>query len=464
MMISREIDWRSPYDAFAPLAGKAWAHLLHGGDLSAGPGWSVIAAFPKETIITRQAETFISGKRTGGGVLQVLGEAVRRRRLSIEGPAAFPFQSGLLGFVGYEIAEHIEPSLQLPPSPFALPDMAFGAYDAVAIFNRRLQRAHIAGVDDRACRRLEQALGSTPHQSRRERANWRAGSNFTRAQYFRAVKDTIETIREGRIFQANLSQQLFAECDEAVCAFELFKRIARKSDAEHGALLQFDEGAIVSNSPERFFKITPEGAGARIITEPIKGTRPRDRAPEIDAQLASELLSDPKDRAENIMIVDLMRNDLSKICFDGSIKEEAICALMSLSRVHHLVSRISGALLPGVGPGEVFSALFPSGSITGAPKIEAIKVIAETERIGRGPFYGAIGYIDDRGGADFSVAIRTLMLVQNGSTTRAVFPVGGGVTLRSEPELEYEETLVKARSVCAGLGIGLDNKFDSGYR
>ena len=219
-----------------------------------------------------------------------------------------------------------------------------------------------------------------------------------------------------------------------------------------GALLQLGRKAVISNSPERFFCIEAGETTRKIRVEPIKGTRPRQASPNADAALARELLSDPKERSENLMIADLMRNDLSKICEDDTICEDALCALMSLTRIHHLVSRISGDLLPNVGIKEVFRALFPSGSVTGAPKIESMKLISEMEKVGRGPYCGAIGYIDDRGGADFSVGIRTAVLEKMDEGAKLTFPVGGGITLRSQPEAEYEETLVKSRDFLAGLG------------
>ncbi|MEM9015357.1 MAG: chorismate-binding protein, partial [Pseudomonadota bacterium] len=173
-----------------------------------------------------------------------------------------------------------------------------------------------------------------------------------------------------------------------------------------------------------------------------------------DQQMAEQLLADPKDRAENIMIVDLLRNDLSKICDDHSIRVPRLCELISLSKVHHLVSQITGTLRNDVSVTDVFGALFPCGSITGAPKVQAMKVISEIEGIGRGPYCGAIGYISDTGVADFSVAIRTTILANKNST--AFIPVGGGVTVRSDPAAEYDETIAKARGTLAGFEAMLE--------
>ena len=313
-------------------------------------------------------------------------------------------------------------------------------------FLQREHSAFIVGRNKAACQRLCDALGKDSISPPALPAFSPPASNFSRVQYEAAVERVIERIRNGDFYQANIAQLLTVKCDEGFSPFELMRIIADESDAQFGALLQFGAGSVISNSPERFFKLDPSG---RLVVEPIKGTRKRAENDREDAALAEELLSDPKDRAENIMIADLMRNDLSKICRDGSIDEEAICELMTLTKVHHLVSRISGVLREELGVIDVFRALFPSGSITGAPKIAAMNEITEIERIGRGPYCGAIGYIDDSGAADFSVAIRTLMT--DASEKKITIPVGGGITLRSTPAAEYEETLVKAKSALDAL-------------
>ncbi|MEZ5893224.1 MAG: anthranilate synthase component I family protein [Parvularculaceae bacterium] len=442
-MIIWELDWRPPADAFAPLAGAVGAHLLHGGDRSHAADWSVIAAFPAEVISASQAATENPFSR--------LDAALRdRRQATDEKWRRLPFVSGALGFAGYEAARFLEKSLSLPPPPYRLPDFWFGLYDAAALFSRSGKQAWIAGRNEAACRQLRDALGTDPLPTATTNAARALASNFSKSAYQRAVAEAIENILDGDYYQANLSQRLSAALSADSDPFLLFRALARDSDAFHGAFLQFDHGAVISNSPERFFRIEPLANGeARIVAEPIKGTRPRGAGAEEDKALAEALLHDPKDRAENIMIADLLRNDLSRICRDGTIREEAVCALMSLTHVHHLVSRISGVLPKGASLGGVFAALFPCGSITGAPKIEAMHAIARIEKSGRGPYCGAIGYADDRGGADFAVAIRTL--IAEGGTCS--LPVGGGVTLRSDPSLEYEETIVKAKGALSALGL-----------
>lgn len=440
-MIMWELDWREPLAAFAPLAGEKDAHLLHGGDRSRAAEWSIIAAFPA---------TVIRAEKNGGDPFPKLDEILRARaQPRLDEMTDLPFISGAIGFLGYEAARFFESCLELPPSPFAFPDMALGLYDAAALFSRVKRKAFIVGRDETACRRLRSALGTDELPAPAAAQFGELSSNFTAAAYREAVAAAIENILDGDYYQANLSHQLAASASGEVSPFDLFRRLAESSDAFHGAFLQYEGGAVLSNSPERFFRVEPGVFGRRrIIAEPIKGTRPRGVSPDEDARLARELLSDPKDRAENIMIADLLRNDLSRICRDGTISEDAVCALMSLANVHHLVSRISGVLKDEVSAADIFAALFPCGSITGAPKIEAMNAIARIEQRGRGPYCGAIGYIDDSGAMDFAVAIRTLMV----EGARVTMPVGGGVTLRSNPQDEYEETIVKARGALAALG------------
>ena len=446
-MIKWDLDWREPLDAFAPLAGVAGAHLFHGGALSRTAEWSIIAAFPAATLVAEKA---------GPDPFPALDDARRDRHAPRDDALkGLPFVSGALGFIGYEAAQYLEAALDLLPSPFALPDMSLGLYDAAALFSRSRRQALVVGRNKAACRRLRDALGREGMQHQQVPEFGPVASNFTQQRYLAAVAEARENILNGEYYQANLSHQLTCEALAPFQPFDLFARLSAQSDAFHGALLQFDNGAILSNSPERFFRIEPAATGDRIIAEPIKGTRRRGAGAIDDAALARELLADPKDRAENIMIADLLRNDLSKICCDGSIREEAICALMSLANVHHLVSRISGVLRRGVRPAEIFAALFPCGSITGAPKIAAMEAIARIENVGRGPYCGAIGYFDDRGGADFAVSIRTLMIEDR----KVTIPVGGGVTLRSNPADEYEETIIKARGALMALG---DPQFTGG--
>lgn len=430
-----------------------YAALLHGGEQDADARWSFIAAFPSSILEIREDAAFLNGRRSQVSPFDALRALHSARRIArAREPGAPPFASGLCGYAGYEMGAIIEPTAKGRASPFRLPDGAFGAYDAVAAFDRRRRRALVSGVDSRGIDRLIEALGRQPVCVEPPRGFSQARSNFNAEDYRRAVAKAIARIREGDFFQVNLSQRLETGTESKTSAYDVFMQLA-KGDSPFAAFLKQDCAAILSNSPERFFAVLHEGDGFKVVAEPIKGTRPRGRTSEEDARFAEDLVRSVKDRAENIMIADLTRNDLSRVCKDGSIREEAICTLVSRTGVHHLASRISGMLKDGLTPIDVLAAMFPCGSITGAPKIEAMRAIAELEDSGRGPYCGAIGYIDDGGVADFSVAIRTLVAEPLGRGLKMSFSVGGGITLRSDPEEERAETMTKARTAFAALGI-----------
>lgn len=444
-----DLEWRSPLVAFAPLAGEKGAILLHGGSASSGADWSMIAASPSRLIESVAGVTRIDGRVSPASPFEALAAAHQQRRFDQESPS--PLASGLIGFAGYEAGRFIEPTAAGPSSPYDLPDFSFGAYDAVASFNRRTRRALIMGRSLAAIERLAARLGSDDGGRRQNGFRFAAAeSNFAPDQYCAAIAGVMDRIRRGEFYQANISQRFVMKALDLFDAYDLFCAASGESSGAFGAFLPFGETAIISLSPERFFAVKRgEDSRFSILAEPIKGTRPRGASPEADARYLADLVGDRKDRAENIMIADLTRNDLSRICDDFTIRETAICEAQSHATVHHLVSRIQGVLRDGLSAADALAALFPCGSITGAPKVQSMKVIAEIEGMGRGPYCGAIGYIDDRGGADFSVAIR-IAVAERGVLN---VPVGGGVTLRSEPQTEYEETLAKAQQFFCLVGL-----------
>jgi len=269
--------------------------------------------------------------------------------------------------------------------------------------------------------------------------------NFTRPKYEQAVKRVIEYILDGDIFQANIAMRFNVALPENFKRFDYYRRLRSINPAPFAAFFELGEFAIASSSPERFMRL----AGNRIEARPIKGTRPRGINPAEDAALAKALCESEKDRAENIMIVDLLRNDLSRVCEDGSVDVPALCALESFASVHHLVSTVTGTLRPGLGAVDVLRAAFPGGSITGAPKIRAMQIISEIEPHARGAYCGAIGYIGFDGAMDMNIAIRTVVLEKQ----RAVFHAGGGIVADSVPASEYAECYDKARALLTALGV-----------
>ena len=321
----------------------------------------------------------------------------------------------LTGYVGYEAAGALH-GLALPaPPPFedqALPMAWAGLYE-------RTEAAGplgAGGVPDAA---------PVPSQGA--------------SAYEAKVATIAAAILAGDLFQANLSRRLSASFAERPDPGTLFAQLTAGTDAPYAAMIALDEGAVLSASPELFLDVR----GDRVAAEPIKGTRPRGAAPEADAALAADLAASEKDHAENVMIADLMRNDLSQVCQDGTMAEVAVCALRTLPRVHHLYSRIEARLRPGVSAFDALAAAFPCGSITGAPKLAAMRLIAELEGEGRGPYCGTV-FAVTREQAVFSVPIRTGVLTYGAKGARLDVRTGGGVTALSDPAAEYAETEDKA--------------------
>jgi para-aminobenzoate synthetase component I len=268
-------------------------------------------------------------------------------------------------------------------------------------------------------------------------------SSFTHPGYLDAVARVREYVYAGDIFQANLSQRFDAPLDEPPWA--LYRRLRVRNPAPFAAYLDFPDAVVLSASPERFLLLD---VGGRVETRPIKGTRPRGVGPEHDGALGLALAESEKDRAENLMIVDLMRNDLSRVCAPGTVRVSELFALERYATVHHLVSTVVGTLAEGRDGWDLLRATFPGGSITGAPKVRAMEIIAELEPSARSVYCGSLGYWSVTGALDTSIAIRTVVALGG----RVYFGAGGGIVADSDPEQEYRETLDKARGIIDVLG------------
>ncbi|HEX7775300.1 MAG TPA: aminodeoxychorismate synthase component I, partial [Parvibaculum sp.] len=449
-----ELPWAAPHELFHAFAREPFALLLDSA--TAGPAcdpslhgrWSFIALDPFETLDAASATPFAD-----------LKACLAKWALGKPADGLPPFIGGAAGFLGYDLARTLE---RLPPRkpPFAVndaetPDLAVGFYDAVLAFDMFEKRARLISTglpelreDRRRGRAKERAAalrsrfeGATrmPRPSTAKASATLHLSNFTRDGYERAVRRVIDYIRAGDIFQANIAQRFETQLSAGDDAYALYLRLRAESPAPFASFFNFGSGALVSSSPERFLLCR----GGQVETKPIKGTRPRGRTASEDAAFAADLLTSEKDRAENVMIVDLLRNDLSRVCADHSVIVEKLCALESFANVHHLVSTVRGTLRDGETSADLLAACFPGGSITGAPKLRAMEIIAELEPTTRGPYCGAIGYLGFDGAMDTSIAIRT-MLVEG---RRITFQAGGGIVADSDPASEYDETLAKARAM-----------------
>lgn len=369
---------------------------LFGPGFSGGP-W-VAGAFAHETLC------ILPGEAESGLFSQIAAFC-----------ADIPAGGFIGGYVGYEAAAALNPELGLPLAPDGLPVVHLEKFSA---------RETVEG-------RLPTADPVTPS------ATIRPGAGV----YLPKVEAVIAAVLEGEIFQANISRRLTAllEMEEGLAA-QLFTAMMANGAADYAAFLPVPGGAVLSNSPELFFRVE----GDHIAAEPVKGTAARFSDPEADRAAARALEASEKDRAENIMIADLLRNDLAKVCRDHTIREPAICALRTLPAVHHLYSRIEGQLRAECGAIEALAALFPCGSVTGAPKHRSMQIISRLEGEGRGPYCGSVVYIPDAGPCVFSVAIRTAALAIKGKEAKLDYRAGGGVTALSDPGAEYLETEAKA--------------------
>lgn len=400
----------------------------------------------------------LNGAEIGRDPFQAIGDLSQRYGVETA-PGLPPFQTGMAGYFGYGLRHHVELVPSHASSDVAWPDLILGLYDLVLAVDHVDGRAWLLASGypeasaqarrDRAESRIGWARERLRHASQvPEAASWAiaAKPDLAPAAFKDTVRRTIDYIEAGDIYQANITQRFRARLPSGFDRLSLYQALRTRNPATFGAYLDFGATSILSSSPERFLKVT-DGC---VETRPIKGTRPRGRGQAEDAALAAELLASAKDRAENLMIVDLLRNDISRVCRIGSVKVPTLFGLESYATVHHLVSVVTGALAEGRGAVDLLRACFPGGSVTGAPKIRAMEIIAELEPTARGPYCGAIGYLSADGAMDSNIVIRTYCIQGEDLT----FQVGGGIVADSDPQAEYEESLAKAKALIEVLAQG----------
>jgi aminodeoxychorismate synthase component I len=396
-----------------------------------------------------------------GDPFEALRTIVPRAERS-EAAEAIPFVGGAVGWLGYELAAHIERvtlqlrgDLSLPDAAWLLVDRVL-AYEhassrlfAIALghgdeaersadaFAERVARGPIARKQPDKTNNLTPGVASEPLRLRDVGTGLELGAFFDADSYAKTVVGIQEEIAAGELYQANLTHRLVARFSGD--AWRLFEALRERSPAPFAAFVELPELTIVGSSPERFLRVDVDGA---VETRPIKGTRSRGATVTDDARLFEELRSSEKERAENAMIVDLMRNDLGRVCVPGSIEVPELFAIERYATLFQMVSTVRGTLRAGRDRVDLLRAAFPPGSMTGAPKIAAMQLLARLEPVRRGVYAGALGYLDVRGGADLSVVIRTLLC----RGRHAWLHVGGGIVLDSDPRAEWEETLSKARA------------------
>ena len=448
-------------DALRSAAGRRRPILFDSAKRGPTGRWSFLAADPV-AVVERQT--------VGPGQTDWLDDLRRWRRAFPTPPSgAPPFAGGVAGVLSYDAGHAFERLARPPVDEFAAPAVCCGAYDWVIAWDhaegtcrlvstgvtaeggvsravaRRRADGVLAVLGDRGSASVDDGRPVEPAIAHAVPAFPGVTSNFTPGGYDEAVEAVRRHIAAGDIFQANLAQRLVTAATRP--PVEEYLRLREVNAAPMAGYFDAGDWQLLSASPERFLELSPAG---RVETRPIKGTLKRPARPEADLYARDALRQSEKDRAENVMIVDLMRNDLARVCRPGSVAVPRLCEIETYETVQHLVSVVAGRLREGTDAFDLLAAAFPGGSITGCPKIRAMDVITALEGVARGPYCGSLFYASAGGRMDSSILIRSAL--RRGG--RLAFGVGGGVTYASDAEAEYRETLVKAEAMVEAFGAG----------
>jgi anthranilate synthase component 1 len=385
---------------------------------------------------------------SAGSFLAALQEwwlAERAAPAPATGEPTLPFSGGWALYLGYELAQEIEPHLALPRTP--LPWQAFALRTPCALVHELKEDRVFAVAEEGAAGALERLAADARRVAEDSPPPDTLSIEDVREEPARAYLERVHRAKEyvaaGDIYQANLSRPWQVSLSEASAA-ALYRRLCAANPAPFAALAQWQGIAILSSSPERLLRVT----GRAVETRPIAGTRPRSRRPQAELREMRALAAHPKERAEHIMLIDLERNDLGRVCQAGTVRVDELMTIESYQHVHHIVSNVSGTLRDEVTPIGALRAVFPGGTITGCPKFRCMQIIAQLEGEGRGAYTGSLGYLGRDGRLDLNILIRTMTLDGQQLTFRA----GAGIVADSDPQRELEETRAKARGLLAALG------------
>jgi len=454
----------TPESLTARLHSSPGTILLHSGTMDHSDRFSLIAAQPFLRFESFGSRCIIRSEAVErtlfGSPWKLLESLANRYELLEEIDLPFPL-GGCFGYFGYELKQFVEPQLPLTAqNDLELPECSVGFYDSLVVFDHQLCRVWLISTGlneegDRCPKRAQAAVEFwiehlTEHGQVEPStaALGQAGSNaitstLSRDEYCDGVRRITDYIWQGDIYQANLTHRLATVTD--LNGWPLYRRLATASPAPFSAFIQCGEFQLASSSPEQFLQLS----GNQVTTRPIKGTRPRGATPDLDARLGYELQSSEKERAELVMITDLLRNDLGRFCEYGSVTVPDLAKLERFAQVQHLVSTVTGRLRPGITHLQALASSFPGGSITGSPKIRAMEIINELEPVVRGPYTGCLGYLGFNRESQLNILIRTAICREG----NAWFHVGAGIVADSDPEAEYEETLNKAAGWLAALNL-----------
>lgn len=405
--------------------------------------FSFIGINPFMIFESKGQEAFINKVKVEGEPFIVLERLIEKYKCDDNDYNNIPLISGAIGYVSYDTGRILEKLPDTSDEDFNISDMKFIFYRNIIVFDLENNKQYITSITDYGYNEeldyLEEkiSLATIIKEKNFESVNSNFKSNFEKEDYKNAITKLKNYIVSGDVYIANMTQRFYTENQEE--SFEIYKKLRTINKAPFSAYMNFEDFQVISSSPERFIEINK----GKVVTRPIKGTRPRGENEEEDIKNSLELINSEKDRAELLMVVDLERNDLSKVCKPHSVKVTELFKLEKYATVFHLVSTVEGILKDDVSAVKCIRECFPGGSITGTPKIRAMEIIEELEGLKRNLYTGSIGYFDFRGNADFNIAIRTIIKKEN----KAYFGVGGGITYDSIEEDEYNETLDKARAL-----------------
>ncbi|MFO7592655.1 MAG: aminodeoxychorismate synthase component I [Pseudomonadota bacterium] len=438
-----------PYDPepqrlFASVAPRPWSMWLDSGGSGGELGrYDIFVADPYITLVTQGGETRIASsaqsRLSEADPFELLRDTLKPEPHAESDPD-IPFAGGAVGYFGYDLARRIESLPEIANDDIGVPEMAIGLYDWAVVFDHQKQRCWLVshGRQRETRENWPQLVERFSQAQTLQKGEFRATSaiqaNMDEEGYARGFERIQHYLLEGDCYQVNFAQRFSVEVTGD--PWQGYLQLRRQNPAPFSAYLNTPFGQLLCTSPERFLKLK----GRQVETRPIKGTRPRSEDTETDKRLMGELQQSDKDRAENLMIVDLLRNDLGKSCCTGSVRVPKLFAVESFATVHHLVSVIEGQLCEGSDALKLLRDCFPGGSITGAPKLRAMQIIEELEPCRRGIYCGSIGYIGYDGNMDSNIVIRTALHKED----KLYYSAGGGIVRDSECEAEYQETFDKA--------------------
>lgn len=409
--------------------------------------FSFIGINPFIKIKSKGDLVYLNEKLVNRDVFELLNETIESFNIDKNLKKEIPFIAGAIGYFSYDMGRSLEHIEESSINDYEVYDSYFLFFHNLIIFDLLNNKTYITSLYEdiisakNSLDNLENKIINYKHEENNEKHRIAKKnilkSNFSKDEYIKAVDKMKDYIVEGHIYIANMTQRFLCDCEEE--GYEIYKKLRNINKAPFSAYLNLEDIEIISSSPERFLKVL----NSKVETRPIKGTRPRGRNKEEDELNKKELLNSEKDKSELLMIVDLERNDLSKVCKANSIKVTELFKLEQYDTVFHLVSTVIGELEEEESSVSCIKACFPGGSITGTPKIRAMEIIEELEGVRRGVYTGAIGYFDLRGNCDFNIVIRTIIKKGN----QVSFGVGGGITIESLSEMEYYETLDKAKAL-----------------